>query len=135
MQFSIIALILSAAVAVSASPTPVTSGENLGPHELAKRTCGTLTGIKLRICQEACKATCTIGTLGFARKLCEKACEAGPLKARHVEGEEEELTAVEDLDARNLRHKFCHATCDVICNSTILALDQLYCLKKCKARC
>lgn len=58
MQFSIIALILSAALVVSAAPAPVTNAENLAPNVLSKRTCGTLTGTALKVCQDACKVTC-----------------------------------------------------------------------------
>lgn len=53
MQFSTIALLFCAAFTVSAAP---------GAEMLAKRSCGTLTGTALQVCQDACKATCVSNT-------------------------------------------------------------------------
>ena len=71
MQFSTIAIVFAATFA-AANPT----------NMVAKRTCGTLTGTPLQLCQEACKATCTVATAGLAKTLCEKACDLGPLRVR-----------------------------------------------------
>ncbi|KAB8223213.1 hypothetical protein BDV33DRAFT_189107 [Aspergillus novoparasiticus] len=87
---------------------------------LAKRTCGTLIGEKLNICQEACKALCSAGTAGIASGLCEKACDLGPLK-REAAPEPEP----------SFGQKACDVACDVACNSTVLALEQRKCLEKC----
>ncbi|EOA88390.1 hypothetical protein ACJQWK_01449 [Exserohilum turcicum] len=120
MQFTTIALLFSAAFTVSAAP---------GPDTLAKRSCWTLTGNELKICQDACKVTCDVATGGIARKLCKAACDAPPLKARDNE------VVADAIDARGIGKKICDISCDVTCNSTVLALDQLECLKICKAKC
>ncbi|KAF4626501.1 hypothetical protein G7Y89_g11657 [Cudoniella acicularis] len=44
---------------------------------IEKRTCGTLKGTALTICQKACEAACDAGTGGLARTLCKKACTLG----------------------------------------------------------
>ncbi|KAF7586442.1 hypothetical protein BBP40_008905 [Aspergillus hancockii] len=90
------------------------------PGSLAKRTCGTLTGEKLKICQDACKAVCEASTAGLAKAACTKACDAGPLKREAEPG---------------VGHEVCDAACDVTCNSTVLALAQKKCLADCKAKC
>ncbi|EFQ88016.1 hypothetical protein P3342_006164 [Pyrenophora teres f. teres] len=82
MQFSIIAIVFAATFA-AATPSPDSA-------MLAKRTCGTLTGTPLKVCQTACKATCTLATAGIASTLCNTACEAGPLKVRDIEDDNEE---------------------------------------------
>ncbi|KAF1358309.1 hypothetical protein EJ07DRAFT_156914 [Lizonia empirigonia] len=101
MQFSIIALILSAALAVSAAPAPVTNAESLAPNVLSKRTCGTLTGTKLKVCQEVCKVACTAITLGVARAACKAACDA-PVRAVEEEADEKFAT-------HSVAHKICDA--------------------------
>lgn len=50
MQFKLFVAPLLVALAMAAS--------SFEDGHLAKRTCGTLTGEKLKICQEACKAIC-----------------------------------------------------------------------------
>ncbi|PVH82733.1 hypothetical protein DL98DRAFT_586325 [Cadophora sp. DSE1049] len=73
MKFFATLVILVAAVA--AIPAPVAEGENF----IEKRTCGTLSGTALEICQTACKGACTLISAGLASSLCEKACDAPPL--------------------------------------------------------
>ncbi|KNG46354.1 hypothetical protein DDE82_001078 [Stemphylium lycopersici] len=187
MQFSTIVLVLSAAFAVSAAPAPDaivkrTCGTLTGtalkvcqdackatctigtlgiarkackaacdagpiniiprdaeaapaPEALAKRTCGTLTGTALKVCQDACKATCDVGTLGIARKACKAACDAGPINIIPRDAEPApapaEAEVAEKISERGFGHKVCDAACDVACNSTVLALEQLTCLKDC----
>lgn len=50
MQFKLFVAPLLVALAMAAP--------SFEDGHLAKRTCGTLTGEKLKICQEACKAIC-----------------------------------------------------------------------------
>ena len=111
MQFSIIAIVLSAAFA-AAAPAPAAAAS----AELSKRTCGTLSGTALKVCQDACKVTCDAATGGLARKLCKAACDAGPLKVREAEAEAEAATDAEleahidaELTARGFGHKVCDA--------------------------
>ncbi|KAJ5534594.1 hypothetical protein N7527_000848 [Penicillium freii] len=115
MQFKLLIAPLLVAIAVAA-PAP----EGVNGH-LAKRTCWELKGEKLKICQDACKAACIVGTAGIAKAACEKACDAGPLKARE--------------DAPSFGKEACDVACEVTCNSTVLALDQKKCLEVCKAKC
>ncbi|RDW56895.1 hypothetical protein BP5796_12962 [Coleophoma crateriformis] len=62
-----------ALAAPAPAPFPLESGA------IYKRTCGTLTGTALTVCQEACKAVCDVATVGIAKTACENACTAGPL--------------------------------------------------------
>ncbi|KOC11154.1 hypothetical protein AFLA70_191g002421 [Aspergillus flavus AF70] len=112
MQFKLFVAPLLVALAMAAP--------SFEDGHLAKRTCGTLTGEKLKICQEACKAICSAGTAGIASGLCEKACDLGPLK-REAAPEPEP----------SFGQKACDVACDVACNSTVLALEQRKCLEKC----
>lgn len=85
------------------------------------------------------------------KKACKAACTKGPLK-RNNEEEDETLTmddvTVDDLialghihgdndaplakrDGASFGHKVCIAGCEVLCNSTVLALAQTKCLAKC----
>ncbi|KAG4435100.1 hypothetical protein IFR05_009409 [Cadophora sp. M221] len=73
MRFFANLIVLVAAVA--AIPAPAAEGEFI----IAKRTCGTLKGTALEICQNACKGACTLISVGLASSLCEKACDAPPL--------------------------------------------------------
>ncbi|KAJ5406598.1 hypothetical protein N7465_007882 [Penicillium sp. CMV-2018d] len=114
MQFKLLIAPLLVAIAVAAPAVEE------GNH-LAKRTCWELKGEKLKICQDACKAACIVGTAGIAKAACEKACDAGPLKAREAEP--------------SFGHSACEVACEVTCNSTVLALDQKKCLEVCKAKC
>ncbi|KAJ5029038.1 hypothetical protein J3E73DRAFT_366406 [Bipolaris maydis] len=100
------------ALTISATPSP---------DLLSKRTCGTLTGTELTVCQDACKVTCDAVTGLIAKKLCKSACDAPPLARREAEAIEE----------RSVGKEVCDAACDVTCNSTVLALDQLECVKVC----
>ncbi|RMZ71917.1 hypothetical protein GMOD_00009275 [Pyrenophora seminiperda CCB06] len=91
MQFTIITIIAAAATFATANPTSM----------MVKRTCGTLTGTPLQICQAACTITCEAATAGLAKTLCTKACELGPLR-RDIESEEEDDDAsVLTIDARD----------------------------------
>ena len=57
MQFFTIATVLfTVASGVMAAPAP--SSESMEPFRLHARTCGTLTGKPLQLCQGACKAAC-----------------------------------------------------------------------------
>ncbi|KAF7629531.1 hypothetical protein AFLA_013245 [Aspergillus flavus NRRL3357] len=116
MQFKLFVAPLLVALAMAAP--------SFEDGHLAKRTCGTLTGEKLKICQEACKAICSAGTAGIASGLCEKACDLGPLKRKAAPEPEP-----------SFGQKACDVACDVACNSTVLALEQRKCLEKCKAKC
>ncbi|CZR62224.1 uncharacterized protein PAC_12121 [Phialocephala subalpina] len=76
MRFNVLATLTLLVAASSAVPTT-----ELAPAAgaIEKRTCGTLTGTALSICQTACKAVCDTVTATLAKTLCEKACDAGPL--------------------------------------------------------
>ena len=153
MQFSIVAIVIAATFA-AANPTSM----------MAKRTCGTLTGTALSICQTACKVTCEAATVGIASGLCQKACDAGPLRVRDSEEDEEDSTLtidardaepeaeadliarmaaaeadpeahVNELVSRVTGQQVCNVACDVACNSTVLALAQTKCLEVCKGKC
>ncbi|KAJ5926715.1 hypothetical protein N7516_008488 [Penicillium verrucosum] len=100
--------------------------EEVNGH-LAKRTCWSLTGDKLKVCQQVCKAACTVGTADIAKEACDKACDLGPLKAREAAPEVEADSS--------FGNKACNIACDVTCNSTVLALEQKKCLEVCKGKC
>ncbi|KAB8234275.1 hypothetical protein BDV23DRAFT_180630 [Aspergillus alliaceus] len=121
MQFKLLIAPLLVATAVAAPALEEVEGH------LAKRTCWSLTGEKLKLCQEACKAACTVGTAGLAMEACEKACDLGPLKTREAAPEAEADPS--------FGNKACNVACDVTCNSTVLALDQKKCLEICKGKC
>ncbi|KAA8612350.1 Dimer-Tnp-hAT multi-domain protein [Pyrenophora tritici-repentis] len=151
MQFSIIAIVFAATFA-AATPNPGAM--------MTKRTCGTLTGTPLKVCQTACKATCTVATAGIASTLCNAACTAGPLKRDLEAGDEEDIYSiaarsaepeadlarrmaeaeadpeahVDMLVARVTGQQVCNIACDVACNSTVLALAQTKCLQVCKGK-
>ncbi|KAJ5203076.1 hypothetical protein N7449_005155 [Penicillium cf. viridicatum] len=118
MQYKLLIAPLLVAMAVAAPAL-----EEIDGH-LVKRTCWTLTGEKLKVCQDVCKAACLVGTAGIAKEACDKACDLGPLKAREA--------APEDS---SFGKSACNIACDVTCNSTVLALDQLKCLQICKGEC
>ena len=129
MQFSIIAIVLSAAFA-AAAPAPAAAAS----AELSKRTCGTLSGTALKVCQDACKVTCDAATGGLARKLCKAACDAGPLKVRTVEVA---ASAPVELSKRTCGTlsgtplKVCQDACKVTCDAATGGLAR----KLCKAAC
>ncbi|TVY52558.1 hypothetical protein LSUE1_G009796 [Lachnellula suecica] len=62
-------------VAVSAVPT--LNNTAIEEATIEKRTCGSLSGTALKVCQDACVATCTVVSAGIAATLCYKACKAG----------------------------------------------------------
>lgn len=57
MQFFTITTVLFT-IASGAFAAPAPSSESLEPFRLHARTCGTLTGKPLELCQGACKAAC-----------------------------------------------------------------------------
>ncbi|OJJ65693.1 hypothetical protein ASPBRDRAFT_489220 [Aspergillus brasiliensis CBS 101740] len=120
MQYKLLIAPLLVAMAVAAPALEEVNGH------LAKRTCWTLTGEELKICQDACKAACIVGTAGIAKEACDKACDLGPLKARE---------AAAEAEADSFGNDTCNIACDVTCNSTVLALDQKKCLQICKGEC
>ncbi|KAL6889206.1 hypothetical protein GGI43DRAFT_425863 [Trichoderma evansii] len=123
-----------------------------GSNQLSKRTCWELKGEKLKICQKACELACDAVTGTLAKTLCKKACDAPPLKVRSIETATPGQLTVEDIETASsgdlvqvakvispevmttqatVGHDACIAACEVLCNSTVLALEQKKCLAKC----
>ncbi|KAF8857922.1 hypothetical protein BDZ45DRAFT_743929 [Acephala macrosclerotiorum] len=50
-------------------------------------------------------------------------------------GNEASLVEARALGTSIAERSICTVACDVACNSTILALDQLQCLQVCKSKC
>ncbi|KAF8857921.1 hypothetical protein BDZ45DRAFT_743928 [Acephala macrosclerotiorum] len=76
MRFNVLATLTLLVAASSAIPTTELA---LAAGSIEKRTCGTLTGTPLTVCQTACKALCDTVTAALAKTLCQDACDAGPL--------------------------------------------------------
>ncbi|CEJ91862.1 hypothetical protein VHEMI07550 [[Torrubiella] hemipterigena] len=127
-------------------------------HALSKRTCGELKGTPLKACQTVCIAACDAVTDLILKNFCKTACTAGPLKRSdthatpapkapisldsitaddlvvlgHVLGSKENKVVKR---APSFGKEACIAGCEVLCNSTVLALAQTKCLSECKPKC
>ncbi|KAK8117909.1 uncharacterized protein PG998_006190 [Apiospora kogelbergensis] len=143
MQFTKIAALFFTVAISGVAATPAPDAISMEPFRLHARSCGAglLRGNALKLCQQACKAACTVIPIPVASAACAASCDQKPVKARDDEDapetpEEAEKTRLEARACGLFKGKaleICQKGCATVCTAIPIPAAKDACVASCNA--